>query len=58
VRTLGIFGPTDPRINGPYPLDAATNVIVQAPVGNMKLLTAKEVYTRWTRANARLAKGK
>jgi ADP-heptose:LPS heptosyltransferase len=58
VRTLGIFGPTDPRITGPYPLDAATNVVVQAPVKNMKLLTAKDVYSRLGRAASRLSKEK
>lgn len=56
ARTLGIFGPTDPRFCGPYPLDAATNVVVQAPVGNLKLLPAREVFLRWQRARARLAK--
>lgn len=56
VRTLGIFGPTDPRLTGPYPLNAPTNVVVQAPVGNMKLLTAKDVFSRLSRAAARLAK--
>lgn len=58
VRTLGIFGPTDPRVCGPYPLGAATNVVVQAPVGDMKLLTAREVFLRWQRARARLEKSR
>ncbi len=53
VRVLGIFGPTDPRLFGPYPLTAPTNVVVQAPVGDLKLLSAKEVYTRFQRARAR-----
>jgi heptosyltransferase I len=53
VRVLGIFGPTDPRLFGPYPLNAPTNVVVQAPVGDLKLLSAKEVYTRFQRARAR-----
>jgi heptosyltransferase-1 len=56
VRTLAIFGPTDPRVCGPYPLSAPTNVVVQAPVGDMKLLTAREVCLRFERARARLAK--
>jgi ADP-heptose:LPS heptosyltransferase len=56
VRTLAIFGPTDPRVCGPYPLSAPTNVVVQAPVGDMKLLTAREVYLRFERARTRLAK--
>ena len=53
VRTLGIFGPTDPRLFGPYPLTAPTNFVVQAPVGDLKLLSAKEVYARFQRARAR-----
>jgi ADP-heptose:LPS heptosyltransferase len=53
VKVLGIFGPTDPRLFGPYPLNAPTNVVVQAPVGDLKLLSAKEVYTRFQRARAR-----
>lgn len=54
VKVLGIFGPTDPRLFGPYPLNAPSNVVVQAPVGDLKLLPAKEVYTRFQRARARL----
>jgi heptosyltransferase-1 len=49
VRTLGIFGPTDPRRFGPYPLIAPTNHVVQAPVGDLKLLAAKEVFARFQR---------
>ena len=58
VRTMGIFGPTDPRVSGPYPLNAPTNGVVQAPVGDMKLLTARDVYARWQQASTRLAKAK
>ncbi|MEX2043804.1 MAG: glycosyltransferase family 9 protein [Opitutus sp.] len=53
VRVIGIFGPTDPRRFGPYPLDAPGNVVVQAPVGDLKLLSAKDVYARFLRARAR-----
>ena len=49
VRTLGIFGPTDPRRFGPYPLTAPTNHVVQAPVGDLKLLPAKEGFARFQR---------
>jgi heptosyltransferase I len=49
IPTLGIFGPTDPRLFGPYPLTAPTNHVVQAPIGNLKLLSAKEVYARFRR---------
>jgi ADP-heptose:LPS heptosyltransferase len=52
VRTLGIFGPTDPRRFGPYPLTAPTNHVVQAPVGDLKLLQAKEVFARFQRLDA------
>jgi ADP-heptose:LPS heptosyltransferase len=53
VKVLGIFGPTDPQLFGPYPLTAPTNFVVQAPVGDLKLLTAKDVYSRFQRARAR-----
>jgi len=56
VRTLGVFGPTDPRLFGPYPLNAATNFVVQAPVGDLKLLSAKDVYARFVKARARFTK--
>jgi heptosyltransferase-1 len=49
VPTLGIFGPTDPRTFGPYPLNAPSNHIIQAPVGDLRLLTAKEVHSRFVR---------
>jgi heptosyltransferase I len=53
VKVLGIFGPTDPRLFGPYPLNAPTNVVIQAPVGDLKLLSAKDVYGRLQRGRAR-----
>jgi ADP-heptose:LPS heptosyltransferase len=56
VRTVALFGPTDPRVCGPYPLNAPTNVVVQAPVGDMKLLTAREVFSRLEQARVRLEK--
>jgi ADP-heptose:LPS heptosyltransferase len=52
VRTLGLFGPTDPRRFGPYPLTAPTNHVIQAPVGDLKLLAAKEVFARFQRLDA------
>lgn len=54
IRTLGIFGPTDPRLFGPYPLNAPTNHVVQAPVGKLSLLSAKEVYGRFQRLDGPL----
>jgi ADP-heptose:LPS heptosyltransferase len=56
VRTMGIFGPTDPRLFGPYPLNGPTNFVVQAPVGDLKLLPAKDVYGRLERARSRFSK--
>ncbi len=53
VKTLGIFGPTDPRLFGPYPLRGPTNFVIQAPVGDLKLLPVKDVYSRFQRARAR-----
>jgi len=53
VRVLGIFGPTDPQLFGPYPLNAPENVVVQAPVGDLKLLSVKDVYSRFQKARAR-----
>lgn len=52
VKTLGIFGPTDPRLYGPYPLNAPTNFVIQAPVGDLRLLPAKEVFARFRRIDA------
>jgi len=49
VPTLGIFGPTDPRLFGPYPVTGTTNHVIQAPLGNLKMLTAKDVYARFTK---------
>lgn len=54
VRTLGIFGPTDPRRFGPYPLQAPTNHVIQAPVGSLALLSAKEVFARFQRLDGPL----
>lgn len=58
VRVIGIFGPTDPQLFGPYPLNAPSNVVVQAPVGDLKLLSAKDVYERFQRARARFERAK
>lgn len=52
ARTIGIFGPTDPQVRGPYPLTAATNHAIQAPVGDLRLLPAKEVFARFRRIEA------
>ncbi len=52
MKTLGIFGPTDPRLYGPYPLSAPTNYVIQAPVGDLKLLTAKDAFARFRKIEA------
>jgi ADP-heptose:LPS heptosyltransferase len=57
VRVLSIFGPTDPRLFGPYPLNAPTNHVVQAPVGDLKLLSVKEVFARFQRIDTRGGRG-
>lgn len=49
VKTAGLFGPTDPRVSGPYPLNSATNYAIQAPVGDLKLLPARDAYARFQR---------
>lgn len=54
VKTLGIFGPTDPRLFGPYPLNGPTNFVLQAPVGDLRLLAAKEALGRFKRIEASL----
>jgi heptosyltransferase I len=56
VRVLGLFGPTDPRLFGPYPPDAPTNHVIQAPVGDLKLLTARDVQARFARIRERMAR--
>ncbi len=56
VRVLGIFGPTDPRIFGPYPLNGPTNFVVQAPVGDLKLLSVKDVFARFQRIDSTQAR--
>ncbi len=47
VPLLAIFGPADPQVFGPYPLRAPTHHIVQAPLGDVRLLTVKEVLGRF-----------
>ena len=56
VRVFSIFGPTDPTLFGPYPLDDPNHFVVQAPVGDLKLLSVKDVYSRFLKAKARSEK--
>ncbi len=52
VKTIGIFGPTDPQRYGPYPLNCATNHVIKAPLGDLHMLTAKELLERFKRHEA------
>ena len=56
LKTIGLFGPTDPRQYGPYPLKCPTNYAIQAPVGELSLLSAKEVFYLFNRIEALLHK--
>jgi ADP-heptose:LPS heptosyltransferase len=56
VRVVGIFGPTDPRLFGPYPPDGPTNYVIQAPVGNVRLLSVRDVYANFSRIRERAAR--
>jgi heptosyltransferase-1 len=53
VKVFAIFGPTDPRNYGPYPVGGPLNHVIQAPVGDLKLLSVKDVYTRFQRIRSR-----
>jgi len=54
LRTIGLFGPTDPQQYGPYPPKTPTNFVIQAPVGDLRLLSAKEVFTLFNRIEGSL----
>lgn len=56
LRTVGLFGPTDPQKFGPYPLKSPTNYAIQSPVGELALLSAKEVYYLFSRIEHNLQK--
>lgn len=56
LKTIGLFGPTDPRQYGPYPLKNPRNYAIQAPLGDLNLLTAKEVFHLFNRIEASLEK--
>ena len=49
LKTIGLFGPTDPQQFGPYPFNSPTNFVIQAPVGDLRLLSAKEVFSLFNR---------
>jgi ADP-heptose:LPS heptosyltransferase len=54
LKTIGLFGPTDPRQYGPYPLKSPKNYTIQAPVGDLRLLSAKEVFYLFKRIETSL----
>jgi hypothetical protein len=54
LKTIGLFGPTDPRQFGPYPIKSPSNYAIQAPVGDLRLLSAKEVFYLFNRIEASL----
>lgn len=54
LKTIGLFGPTDPRQYGPYPLKSPTNYAIQSPVGDLRLLAVKEVFSLFNRIEAAL----
>jgi len=58
LKTIGLFGPTDPQQYGPYPLKSPTNYVIQAPVGDMRLLSAKEVLYLFNRIESSLVKAR
>ena len=53
VRVFAIFGPTDPRLFGPYPIGGPLNHVIQAPVGDLRLLSARDVYARFRKIRGR-----
>jgi ADP-heptose:LPS heptosyltransferase len=53
VKVFAIFGPTDPRLYGPYPIGGPHNHVIQAPVGDLKLLSVRDVYARFQKIRSR-----
>lgn len=54
VKVIGLFGPSDARQFGPYPAKSPTNYVIQSPVADLHLLSAKEVYYLFKRIEAGL----
>ncbi len=52
VKTVGIFGPTDPQRFGPYPLNNPAHHVIKAPLGDLRQLAAKDVMGRFRRMEA------
>ena len=53
VHVFAIFGPSDPLLYGPYPVGGPLNHVIQAPVGNLRLLSARDVYARFQKIRGR-----
>ena len=43
---LGIFGPTDPTLYGPFPAGAPGNHVIRAPGGDLRALSPEAVFSR------------
>ena len=43
VPVVALFGPTDPRRFGPYPMDEGTNIVLGAPDGDLASLSCEDV---------------
>ncbi len=52
VRTLAVFGPTDPVLFGPYPLSNPRHHVVRAPDGDLTRLSVDEVLNAWRALSA------
>lgn len=52
-KVLGIYGPTDVAMYGPYPPNNGTNFSVSAPNGNLRLVTVREVMGALKQADPR-----
>ena len=53
VRVFAVFGPTDPRLYGPYPVGAPSNHVIQAPVGDLRMLPVRDVFNRFQKIRGR-----
>ncbi|HEU5078596.1 MAG TPA: glycosyltransferase family 9 protein [Opitutaceae bacterium] len=52
VPVLAILGRSDPEVLGPYPYRGATNHAIQAPLGDLRLLSVKDVFARFKKLQA------
>jgi ADP-heptose:LPS heptosyltransferase len=47
IPLLAILGASDRQVLGPYPLRSATSHVIQAPIGDVRLLSVKDVLARF-----------